>query len=144
MHIDEKHKRPIETTFWMLDELLCLLERWANGNEIHSLLYHEHNALSDKQRLQLRDEIAVLQNLILQVKDKLELKSHHRDIGMAIQGLVELFMENIDELEGHRLRSYGEPAPELVAYLDPKVKEFNQHLSLIAHIGTEAMDKNQD
>ncbi len=142
MEISENHKRPIETTFWMLEELLCSFQRWASGNEIHATLYKEHNILTDTQRLKLRDEIIVFQNLLVEVKADLQLEGFTLNLGKALQSLAGLFTENMEELKAHRLRSYGEPSPELAAYLEPKIKTFITHLHRISYIGTEALRKN--
>lgn len=139
MQINENHKRLIETTFWMLDELLCSFERWLKGNDIHSLLYREHNTLTDTQRVQLGKEIKALRNLLQQVKDELHLKGFTLDVGMSLQGSAALFIEDLKELKGKRLRAYGDSAKELAAYLDPKLDEFITHLSGISYIGTEAL-----
>lgn len=144
MEIDENHKRSIETTFWMLDELLCRFERWSNRNTINSQLYSEQNNLTDSELQALKTEILALRRLLAEVKDKLELQGFVQDIAKSLQGMASVFTDNIDELEGRRMHGYGEPSKELIAYLDPKLKEFNQHLTSIAHIGAEVIKDNKD
>lgn len=87
MEISDNHRRSIETTFWMLDEL------------------------------------------------HLKLHGYEIDVGRAFQGRAALFTEYIEELQEKRLDGFGKPSSELVAYLDPKLAEFDQHLTRIQNIG---------
>lgn len=141
MQIHDNHKRRIETTFSMLDEFLCSLQRWADGKAITSLLFQENNNLAPEQRQQLQNEIIALEKLVKEVKDDLDLTTRTLDVGRVLQGSGAIFTAYIDELDAQRLSDYGPPSPELIAYLEPKLKELDKNLDVISKIGAAALKK---
>jgi len=124
--ISEPHKRGISITLALLDETLCEVEQWANGREIRSVFYEEHNTLSTRQRQGILSEIARMRSLLHELKDDLALEPTVEDAGAAIRGKCSGLWEHIVELKAKHLRRYGEVPADLGKYLDPRAEQLIQ------------------
>jgi hypothetical protein len=71
--LSEGQRRTIATTLTILDEALCEFELWAKGREVHSVLYSETNSLSQEKRRAVRYEIAVVRDLLRELRENLRL-----------------------------------------------------------------------
>lgn len=139
MDIPENHRRSIEVTFWMLDQMLSEMEQWALRHEIHSTLYQEINTLSDEQCELILEEIKILRDMLKEVRDDLELRSHEQPISMSLEVMCTLFINDyLMPLLGRNLDHIGKTPLELKSYLEVKVKEFTPHLRRIADIGYQS------
>jgi hypothetical protein len=132
--INENQKRSIACSLVLLDETLCLLEDYARGREIHSVLYEECNRLTDRQRKNLLAEIGRVRVLMRQMKGELELPTRVTNVGKRIWGHSAVFQDVVAEMESKTLRGYGQVAPGLAAYLDPKAKMLLDCLQTITSI----------
>lgn len=114
-------KRTIETTLSMLDETLCGYEEWAKGREIHSVLYHEQNTLSSCQRNVLSSETEVIKEILVELRNTLNLEGQTRIAVKAIRAHCSVLWMNLTELRADNLRRYGKLSPGLSEYLDPQI-----------------------
>lgn len=126
LDVHEPHKHGITITLTILDETLCEVEQWANGRETRSVLYKEHNMLSDGQRREILSEIASMRETLQELQDSLGLEPTVQDASSAIRGKCAGLWEHIVELKGKYLRRYGDVPADLEEYLDPRAEQLVQ------------------
>lgn len=131
MQLGESFKRGIEITLVALDEALCDFEQWAQGREQRSVFYSERNALSPTERNTILSEVAGMREMLREIKDDLGLEGRVRDGANDIWGKCAILAVNLEELKGKHLAGYGEPPPELVKYLDPRMERLIASLNHI-------------
>jgi len=127
----EGHKRGASTTLLLLDEALCQFEQWAEGREIVSVLYREQNDLSARQRRSILSEIAKMRKVLEELREALGLEAETEAVAHLIRSRCSVMWEYLVELEGKRLRRYGELLPGLAEYLDGRVAELTVRLGRI-------------
>jgi hypothetical protein len=132
--LSENHRRAISTTLAMLDEMLCGFERWAGGQEMHAVLYNEHNALTPEQSGAIVQEIGNIRGLLRQMQADLHLGGPVVDVAHAIWGYAAGLWPTLVETESQHLRGYGQPPEWLAGYLDPRIEELIEKLSRIGSI----------
>ena len=129
--MSEHHIRGISTTLALLDKALCEFDQWAKGHEIRSVLYQVLNTLSDGQRQTIAAEVAEMRTLLTEIKTTLNLEVSARSVEKTIVGSCSVLWASLVELEGSRLRRYGEVPPGLAEYLDPRIASLNKGLRRI-------------
>lgn len=122
MQVRDSIKRSIETTLVILDEALCQFEEWARGKERHAVFYQERNSLSEAQRAEILLEIANMREIFRELQDDLGLEGRVRGVADNIWGSCAVLAVDLQEIKGRYLHRYGNPPPELVAYLDPRLE----------------------
>ena len=137
-NLSEAHHSRIRITLTLLDEALVKFEEWAQGREVHSVLYHETNNLDPERRAFLLADIAAIRGIIQELKDDLHLRESSQDLAKTIQGHCYILWVDVLEMTGKYLRGFGEPAPELVNYLDPKAYRILQYLDHLKALLTKA------
>lgn len=138
LDFSEEHRRLIQSTFWALDEMMCLFERWAKKQDIQSLLFQEINNLSEEQCHLISEHIATIRKITLQTSTEMELAKRNRDVEDNIRSMCILFIANsIFNLTRRGMENYGKPPEELVKYLEPKLAELTEQLEQIADIVSE-------
>jgi hypothetical protein len=106
-------------------------EEWARGREVRSLLYTEENTLTSEEQGGLLADITAIRGIIQELRDDLHLERAPQDIAKTIRGHCYILWVNVLEMTGKYLRGYGEPPPELVAYLDPRAHQILRYLDHI-------------
>ena len=128
--MNENAKRGISVTFGMLDELLCQFEQFANGRELHSVLYHERNRLSTAQRKDVLEAVRRMRSIIMKVKETLRLEDKVEDVASFILGHSSIIWDDLLDTKSQRLKRYGSIPQTLKNYLDPNIdlviKEINR------------------
>lgn len=132
--LGDNHRRGIGTALAMLDRVLCEIEEYAYGRELRSVLYIERNALSDDQKTSLLSEISHMRDVLQELKDGLGLESETEDVGRKIWRQGSIFWEVLVETKSRYLKRYGEPAPQLAEYLDPRINILIEHLRNLTHL----------
>jgi hypothetical protein len=127
-NLSEAHRSRIRITLTLLDEALVKFEEWAQGQEVHSVLYHETNNLDPDRRAGLLADIACIRGIIQELRDDLHLEAGSQDIAKTIRAHCYILWVDVLEMTGKYLRGFGEPPPELVNYLDPKAYRILQYL----------------
>ena len=130
-NLSAAHQSKIRITLTLLDEALAKFEAWAQGREVHSLLYHETNTLDTESRAGLLAEIASIRGIVQEVQDDLHLKATAQDIAKTIRAQCYFLWVDVLEMTGKYLRGFGEPPPELIDYLDPQAQRILQSLDHI-------------
>jgi hypothetical protein len=132
--MSEIHVNGIAITLAHLDEVISNLELWAKGREIHSVLYHERNDLSEEQRALILEDIAEIRRILEETQSHLNLASRVNDGAREIVGECSILWVNLVGLEGKYLKRYGDPPADLVAYIEPVSKELIHRVSRIGNI----------
>jgi len=136
--LSDAHRRGITTTLAFLDELLCDVEQWASGREIHSVLYHESNAFTPAQKHAMLSQIEKLRRVLSELAQTLELEPHRNDGSREIWGRCLGFLEHLEELQGKHMQRYGKPPDWLGEYLDPRAEELINGVGKIAQVAAAA------
>ena len=127
-NLSQEHRSRVSITLTRLDEALIKFEEYAQGREVHSILYRENNNLDPVSRAGLLAEIASIRAIMEELQEHLLLKASALDIVKSIRGHCYLLWVEVTEMTGKYLRGFGEPPPELVRYLDPKAHQILRHL----------------
>lgn len=117
-----------------VDEALCEVQQWAEGREMHSELYEEHNSLSAKQSRLLIQEVAQMRAVIAELRDALDLEREHRSAAAAVHALACSLWPHLVELKGKHLNRYGDTPQEAVERLSPSVDRLIERIKRIAEI----------
>ncbi len=134
------HRRGIGTALLLFDRMLCEIEEYAYGREIRSVLYVEHNALSEDQKAGLLAEIAQIRGVLRELKDALELETETEDVGRKIWGECSTFWEVLMETKSRFLARYGPPPDGLAECLDPRIDGLIASLrNLTKSVGVETV-----
>ena len=118
VQLSENHRRGVATTLGLLDELLCRVEEWADGRELHGALYHERNNLNAAQRKELLKRVAHLRSSLQDAQRDVGLAGVTQDAASDIWSRCASFRENLMELAGAQLRRYGDLSPDAQAFMD--------------------------
>ena len=116
--VPENHRRGIRATLMIFDELLCSVEEWAEGREEKSVLHVERNRLTPEQRSRLLQQAAGLRLVLDAARRELGLKPDVRDAASDIWCRCAAIREQLMEIEGRRLRRYGDVPSDLSEYMD--------------------------
>lgn len=130
--MSENHIRGISVTLSLLDKALCEFDHWACGNEIRSVLYEVRNTLSPAQRRLIASEVAGMKATLHEIRAELGLEASVHSVEKMIVGSCSILWTSLVELEGPRLRRYGEVAPGVTEYLDPRIASLNDGLRRIS------------
>jgi len=129
--LGESHRSRIRITLRILDEALAKFAEWAQGREVRAILYAEENDLSPPQKEGILADVDGIRQIMRELRDNLELEVNPRSVTKTILGSCYVLWVDVLEMTGKYLRGFGEPSPEFVAYLDPKVKQILQNLDHI-------------
>jgi hypothetical protein len=129
--VSDNHRRIIGVTLALLDEMLCQFERWIGGSHAESVLYVEHDALSDGQRRIIGEHLVSMRRVLGELRDQLDLPVRRHEVSAEIWSRASAFWENLAELGGKHLRGYGEPSPAMLAVLEPRVAQLIEALNAI-------------
>jgi len=127
----ESHRTRIGITLAILDEALVKFAEWAQGREIRAVLYAEENDLSPRQREEILTGVNGIRQVILELSDTLALEINSQSVIKNILSSCYVLWVDVLESTGKHLRGFGEPSPELVDYLDPKLHQILQYLDHI-------------
>ena len=132
--LSDNHRRGISSTLGLLDEMLCRFERWANGEAAKGVLYRERDTLTGKQRQSILKEIAVLREILRELRDSLGLEVKTQDIASAIWSESSAYWEALVELDAGHLRRYGDMPEGFADDFDPKVEMIVKGMIHVADI----------
>ena len=121
-------KRSISSTFWIFDEMLCRFEEFADGREVHSVLYHERNRLSPHQRIELLEAVKQMRGIVLELKETMGLEERVEDAASCIVGHSTAVWSYLEDTKSKRLKRYGQLPVGLADYLDPRVEAIIGHI----------------
>jgi hypothetical protein len=132
--LNQNQRRALGITLALVDETLCRIQEWAKGREVHSVLYQEQNRLAPAQRRLLARRIARMRRTLERLREDLHLPKQTRSASDDIWARCAALRESLMELEGRRLRGYGEVDPTLAACLSSQVPGLLQGLDRIVSV----------
>jgi hypothetical protein len=115
----ENHRRSISIALHLLDKQLCQWEEWLQGHVAPGVMYEQQNLLSAPQETELRRHIGELRQLMIRLRDDLQLLPTKPRTASLIVGQATVLWEMLAELNSASLQGYGAVPEELGRYLDP-------------------------
>ena len=134
IELSENHRRSISITLQLLDEALCAWNDWSDGKVKSGVLYRELDTLSPNQKSELRNKIGTTRQLMIRLRDDLDLPLRNVATSRSISGHASLLWEMLTELNSRGLTGYGTVSEELARYLDPIGDALTQQLSSITEM----------
>jgi hypothetical protein len=132
--LSENHRRSISISLHLLDKQICQWERWVSGDLAPGAMYRQQNTLSALQKTQLRARIAKLRELIVRLRDDLQLEPDRPTTAQLIIGQATILWEMLAELNSSSLQGYGAVSPELAAYIDPLGEDLTREMHEISRL----------
>jgi hypothetical protein len=132
--LSENHRRSISTTLHLVDKALCEWERWEKGDVPSGAMYQQQDTLSRTQKRELHGKIAEVRQLIVCLRDDLQLKPSKPATSQLIVGQATVLWEMLADLESRSLQGYGNVPEELARYLDPIGRQLTEEMNEISQL----------
>jgi hypothetical protein len=134
IELSENHRRSISITLQLVDQALCEWDDWAGGKLRSGVMYRQVDTLSPIQKQELQDKIGKVRQLIVHLRDDLDLEPKNVPISQFIIGHASLLWEMLTELNSRRLQAYGKVPEELTRYIDPIGEQLASEMNEIARL----------
>lgn len=131
IELSENHRRSISITLQLVDQALCEWDDWTSGRLQSGVMYRQMDTLSAIQKQQLKDKIANVRQLIVRLRDDLDLEPKNVATARAIGGHASVLWEMLTELNSRGLGGYGRVPEELGRYLDPLGEKLTEQMNAI-------------
>jgi hypothetical protein len=131
IELSENHRRSISITLQLVDQALCEWDDWTSGRLQSGVMYRQMDTLSAIQKQQLKDKIANVRQLIVRLRDDLDLEPKHVATARSIGGHASVLWEMLTELNSRGLGGYGRVPEELGRYLDPLGEKLTGQMNAI-------------
>ena len=131
IELSENHRRSISITLQLVDQALCEWDDWTSGRLQSGVMYRQIDTLSAIQKQQLKDKIANVRQLIVRLRDDLDLEPKHVATAREIGGHASVLWEMLTELNSRGLGGYGTVPEELGRYLDPLGEKLTEQMNAI-------------
>jgi hypothetical protein len=134
IELSENHRRSISITLQLVDQALCEWDDWTSGRLQSGVMYLQMDTLSAIQKRQLKNKIANVRQLIVRLRDDLDLEPKNVATARSIGGHASLLWEMLTELNSRGLQGYGKVPEELGQYLDPIGEQLAAEMNKIASL----------
>ncbi len=138
IEVSDNHRRNISVSLHLLDKQLCEWERWTTTQITPGVMYQQQDTLSVTEKEELCGRIENLRELIMRLRDDLNLAPEKPGTAQLIVGQATVLWEMLAELNSSSLRGYGAVAPQLAAYLDPVGESLTQQVHEISRRFSQA------
>lgn len=132
IELSENHRRSISIVLQLVDKALCQWNDWTRGEVAPGTMYQQQDTLSLAQKRELRSKISRVRELIIRMRDDLQLEPSVVTTPQLIVGQATVLWEMLAELNSRSLRGYGEVHEDLARYLDPLGESFTTQMNAIA------------
>jgi hypothetical protein len=136
--LSDNHRRSISVSLHLLDKQVCQWERWVSRDFAPGVMYQQQNTLSASQKTQLRARIAKLRELVVRLRDDLELEPDTPTTAQLFVGQATILWEMLAELNSSSLHGYGAVSPELAAYIDPLGEDLAREMQEISRLFSQS------
>jgi hypothetical protein len=119
IELKQNHRRSISISLHLLDKQLCQWTEWLQGHVAPGVMYQQQNRLSARHKKELYQHIDELRQLMLRLRDDLQLVSTKPSTAQLIVGQATIVWEMLAELNSRSLQGYGAVPQDLANYLDP-------------------------
>lgn len=132
--LDQNHRRSISITLQLLDKALCQWSNWAKGQVQTGVMYREQDTFSAAQKSELSIKIAKIRQLMVRLRDDLQLQASVIATSDPMVGQASMLWEMVIELESRSLQGYGKVPDELAHYLDPIGRQLCAEMNEISRL----------
>jgi hypothetical protein len=132
IELSDNHRRSISIVLQLVDKALCQWDDWARGEVPSGVMYQQHDTLSPAQKHELSSKIARVRQLIIRLRDDLQLEPCLATTPQLIIGQATVLWEMLADLDSRSLRGYGEVPEDLAHYLDPLGEKLTTQMNAIA------------
>jgi hypothetical protein len=139
IELSENHRRSISITLQLVDKALCEWDDWVNGRMRCGVMYREQDTFSPTQKDRLRDKIVAIRDLLVRLRDDLQLEPKVAPTSQAIVGHASVLWEMLAELNSRALQAYGKVPDNLDHYLDPIGEQLAAEMNEIARLFSKSI-----
>ena len=119
IELSDNHRRSISIVLQLVDKALCEWDAWIDRPPPAGVMYQQQDTLSPTQKKRLRQKSSVVRELILRLRDDLQLEPSRPASSQMVVGQATILWEMLAELNSRSLEGYGRVPEELAHYLDP-------------------------
>ena len=119
IELSDNHRRSISIVLQLVDKALCEWDAWIDRPPQAGVMYQQRDTLSQTQKKRLRQKSSMVRQLILRLRDDLQLEPSRPASSQMIVGQATVLWEMLAELNSRSLQGYGAVPEELARYLDP-------------------------
>ncbi len=101
-------------------------------------MYQQRDTLSATEKKELQTRINNVREIIMRLRDDLNLEPTRPSIAQLIAGQATVLWEMLAELNSSSLRGYGTVSPQLAAYLDPLGESLTQQMHEVSRLFSQA------
>ena len=132
--LSENHRRSISITLQLVDKALCEWNDWANGHVQSGVMYCQQDTFSAVQKNELRNRIATIRQLMVRLRDDLQLTVSVVATSQLIVGQAAVLWEMLTDLNSRGLTGYGKVPEAFAPYLDPIGETLCDEMNAIARL----------
>lgn len=144
IELSENHRRSISITLQLVDKALCEWNDWANGHVQSGVMYCQRDTFSTAQKIELRNRIAKIRQLMVRLRDDLRLTVNVVGTSQLIVGQAAVLWEMLTDLNSRGLNGYGKVPEELASYLDPIGETLCDEMNAIARLFSQPSSGEAD
>jgi hypothetical protein len=137
IQLNENHRRSITITLQLVDKALCEWDDWTKGKVRSGVMYCQRDTFSPAQKNDLQTKIVKIRQLMMRLRDDLQLEPTVVATSQLIIGQASVLWEILIELDSRSLQAYGKVPEELALYLNPigeqLAAEMNEVSRLFSH-----------
>jgi hypothetical protein len=119
IELSDNHRRSISIVLQLVDKALCEWDAWIDRPPPASVMYQQQDTLSPTQKKRLRQKSSGARELILRLRDDLQLEPTRPASSQMVIGQATVLWEMLAELNSRSLEGYGRVPEQLAHYLDP-------------------------
>jgi hypothetical protein len=119
IELSDNHRRSISVVLQLVDKALCEWDAWIERPPSAGVMYQQQDTLSPTHKKRLRQKSSVVRELILRLRDDLQLEPSRPASSQMVVGQATILWEMLVELNSRSLEGYGRVPEELAHYLDP-------------------------
>jgi hypothetical protein len=132
--LSENHRRSISITLQLVDKTLCQWDDWTKGLLRSGVMYWQQDTFSPAQKDELRTKIVKVRELLVRLRDDLQLNPNVVATSQPMVGQASILWEMLAELDSRSLRAYGKMSEEVSRYLDPIGKQLAEEMNEISRL----------
>lgn len=136
--LSTNHRRSISASLHLTDKALCTWDAWATGDVPAGVMYQQRDTLSAVQKRELRTKIKQARELIVRLRDDLQLQPSTPTTPQLLAGQATVLWEMLCDLNSRSLRGYGNVPDDLARYLDPIAEKLLAEMNKISGLFSQS------
>ena len=134
MELSDNHRRSISIVLQLVDKALCEWDAWLDRPPQDGVMYQQQDTLSATEKKRLRRKSSMVRELILRLRNDLQLEPSRPASSQMIVGQATILWEMLAELNSRSLQGYGRVPEELAHYLDPIGEKLAEEMNEISFL----------